>query len=71
MQGAGLQTGCRPSKDGNDAMSMYALSETDSDYIRQPRVELVKIAMYYRVEEALEESIRLSLERSKAEGLIE
>ena len=36
MQGAGLQTGCRPSKDGNDAMSMYALSETDSDYIRQP-----------------------------------
>ena len=36
MQGAGLQTGCRPSKDGNDAMSMYALSETDSDYIRLP-----------------------------------
>ena len=37
VQGAGLQMGCRPSKDGNDAMSMYALSETDSDYIRQAK----------------------------------
>ena len=36
-----MQTGCRPSKDGNDAMSMYALSETDSDYIRQPRLPVL------------------------------
>jgi len=35
VQGAGLQMGYRPSKAGNDAMSMYTLSETDSDYIRQ------------------------------------
>ena len=37
MLGAGLQMGCRPSKDGNEAMSMYTLSETDSDYIRQAK----------------------------------
>ena len=35
VRGAGLQMGCRPSKDGNKAMSMYTRSETDSDYIRQ------------------------------------
>ena len=36
VQGAGLQTGFRPSKDGNDAMPMYTRSETGSYYIRQP-----------------------------------
>ena len=30
-----MKMGCRPSKDGNKAMSMYTLSETDSDYTRQ------------------------------------
>ena len=45
--------------------------ENIANEIRQAMVELVKLAMYYRVEEELEESIRLSLERSKAEGLIE
>jgi len=38
--------------------------------IRQSIVELLKIAAYYSVEAELEESIRLSLERSKKEGLI-
>lgn len=38
--------------------------------IRQAMVELVKIAMYYHVEEELEKSIELSIERSKKEGLI-
>lgn len=45
--------------------------ENIANEIRQAMVELVKIARYYRVEEELEEAIRLSLERSKAEGLIE
>ena len=34
-------------------------------------VELVRIARYYHVEEELEASIQTSLERSKAEGLID
>ena len=38
---------------------------------RQAMVELVTIAQYYHVEEELEVSIQTSLERSKAEGLIE
>ena len=41
MQGAGLQMGSRPSKDGNDAMSMYTISETDSDYLRQATLKEV------------------------------
>ena len=46
MQGAGLQTGFRPSKDGNDAMPMYTRSETGSNYIRQPRDILL---VYYHI----------------------
>ena len=38
MQGGILQMGYRPSKDDNDAASMYMLSETDSDYIAQATV---------------------------------
>ena len=45
--------------------------ENIANEIRQAMVELVKIAKYYHVEEELEDSIRTSLERSKAEGLIE
>ena len=39
--------------------------------IRQAMVELVKIARYYHVEDELEASIQTSLERSKAEDLID
>ena len=42
VRGAGLQMGCRPSKDGNKAMSMYTRSETDSDYIRQAKLSEYK-----------------------------
>ena len=35
MRGGILQTGYRPSKDDNDAASMYMLSETGSDHIAQ------------------------------------
>ena len=45
--------------------------EDIANEIRQAMVELVKIARYYHVEEELEASIQTSLERSKAEGLIE
>ena len=34
-----MQMGSRPSKDGNDVMSMHTLSETDSDYIRQAKLK--------------------------------
>jgi len=39
--------------------------------LRQAIVELFKIAVYYSVEDELEESINQSLSNSKAEGLIE
>ena len=45
--------------------------EDIANEIRQAMVELVKIAQYYHVEDELEASIQTSLERSKAEGLIE
>ena len=45
--------------------------EDIANEIRQAMVELVKIAWYYHVEDELETSIQTSLERSKAEGLIE
>ena len=45
--------------------------EDIANEIRQAMVELVKIAQYYHVEDELEASIQNSLERSKAEGLIE
>ena len=45
--------------------------EIIANEIRQAMVELVKIAQYYHVEEELDASIERSLERSKAEGLIE
>lgn len=45
--------------------------ENIANEIRQAMVELVKIAQYYHVEEELDASIERSLERSKAEGLIE
>lgn len=45
--------------------------EDIANEIRQAMVELAKIARYYHVETELEASIQHSLERSKAEGLIE
>ena len=45
--------------------------EDIANEIRHAMVELVKIARYYQVEEELEASIQTSLERSKAEGLID
>ena len=45
--------------------------ENIANEIRQAMVELVKIAQYYHVEKELEESIQISLDRSRAEGLIE
>lgn len=45
--------------------------ENLADEIRQAMVELVKIARYYGVEQELDASIAQSLERSRAEGLIE
>ena len=45
--------------------------EDIANEIRQAMVELVKIARYYHVEDELEDSIQTSLERSKAEGLID
>jgi len=39
--------------------------------LRQSIVELFKIAVYYSVENELEESINQSLERSRNEGLID
>ena len=44
MLGAVLQMCRNTSKDGNDAMSIYTPSETDSDYIRQAK--LVQCADY-------------------------
>ena len=40
MRGGILQMGCRPSKDDNDAASMYMHSETDSDYIAQAKIKI-------------------------------
>lgn len=45
--------------------------EDIANEIRQAMVELVKIAQYYHVERELDEAIQISLERSKAEGLID
>lgn len=45
--------------------------ENIANEIRQAMVELVKIACYYHAEQELEASIQASLERSKAEGLID
>ncbi len=45
--------------------------ENIANEIRQAMVELVKIAVYYHVEEELDASIRQSIERSKREGLID
>lgn len=39
--------------------------------LRQAITELFKIAQYYHVEKELEDSINASLERSRAQGLIE
>ena len=38
--------------------------------LRQSIIELFKIAVYYSVENELDESIEQSLERSRSEGLI-
>ena len=40
VQGAGLQMCRNTSKGGNDAMSIYTRSETDSDYIRQAKLQI-------------------------------
>lgn len=45
--------------------------ENIANEIRQAMVELAKIAVYYHVEEELEQSIQHSLARSRAEGLID
>lgn len=45
--------------------------ENIANEIRQAMVELVKIAKYYNVEKELEESIEISLKKSREEGLIE
>ena len=36
-----LQMGCRPSKDDNDAASMYMHSETGLDYVAQAKEEFL------------------------------
>ena len=41
MLGAVLQMCRNTSKDGNAAMSIYTLSETDSDYIRQAKAAIL------------------------------
>jgi len=45
--------------------------ENLANELRQTIVELFKIAVYYSVEDELEESIKQSLRRSKSEGLID
>ena len=45
--------------------------ENIANEIRQAMVELVKIAVYYHAEKELEASIQASIQRSKAEGLID
>lgn len=45
--------------------------ENIANEIRQAMVELAKIAVYYGVEEELEEAIEKSLKQSKQEGLID
>ncbi len=45
--------------------------EDIANEIRQAMVELVKIAVYYHVEDELDASIQQSLERSRKEGLID
>ncbi len=45
--------------------------ENIANEIRQAMVELVKIAVYYHVEDELEHSIETSINRSRDEGLIE
>ena len=45
--------------------------EDIANEIRQAMVELVKIAMYYHVENELEKSIEKSIQRSKDEGFID
>lgn len=44
--------------------------EDIANEIRQAMVELVKIAVYYHVEDELDASIQQSLDRSRKEGLI-
>jgi len=44
--------------------------ENIANEIRQAMVELAKIAVYYHVEEELEQSIQHSLAQSREEGLI-
>ncbi len=46
MLGAGLQMCRNTSKSGNDAMSIYTLSETDSDYIRQATLLLIEKGIF-------------------------
>jgi len=45
--------------------------ENLANELRQTIVELFKIAVYYSVEDELDESIKQSLQRSKSEGLID
>lgn len=45
--------------------------EDIANEIRQAMVELAKIAVYYHVEEEVEQSIKCSLAQSRAEGLID
>ncbi len=45
--------------------------ENIANEIRQAMVGLAQIAVYYHIEDELEQSIEKSIERSKSEGLID
>ena len=49
MQGGILQMGYRPSKDDNDAASMYMLSETGSDHIAQAKEKEYRRVLFFVV----------------------
>ena len=47
MQGGILLMGYRPSKDDNDAASMYMLSETGSDHIAQAKEKEYRRVLFF------------------------
>ena len=47
MQGGILQMGYRPSKDDNDAASMYMLSETGSDHIAHAKEKEYRRVLFF------------------------
>jgi len=58
-------SGLKRQKHGEPSKEHFA------DELRQTITELFKIAVYYSVQEELEDSISRSLQRSKGEGLID